>query len=311
MGIIEGIAPNETIWSARFVGDRAYIVTFENMDPLWTIDLSDPLNPTIMGELKIPGGSTYIPPLSDDTILTIRMGPADLETGEGLDWRNIRLSLFDVSDFNNPLETTTLTISPVEDVENPCWSWSSSEATYEHKAFQYWAPKSMVAIPMNTYTSGYYDYETRTYTECDREWVSKLMLTNVTEDSLTSYGEVDHSDFYSSEEYWWNSYSIRRSIFMGDYVYAISSKGITATNLTTLETTASIALEYENPYSNYYYYEDVAVEDTEDSPDREAEEENSTNDADEESERDSSGSSEGSEGDERCPDGSEGDSCRD
>ena len=311
MGIIEGIAPNETIWSARFVGDRAYIVTFENMDPLWTIDLSDPLNPTIMGELKIPGVSTYIHPLSDDTILTIGMGPADLETGEGLDWRNIRLSLFDVSDFNNPLETTTLTISPVEDIENPCWSWSSSEATYEHKAFQYWAPKSMVAIPMNTYTSGYYDYETRTYTECDREWISKLMLTNVTEDSLTSYGEVDHSDFYSSEEYWWNSYSIRRSIFMGDYVYAISSKGITATNLTTLETTASIALEYENAYSNYYYYEEVAVEDTEDSPDREAEEENSTNDADEESERDSSGSSEGSEGDEPCPDGSEGDSCRD
>jgi len=98
---------------------------------------------------------------------------------------------------------------------------------------------------------------------------------------------------------------------MGDYVYAISSKGITATNLTTLETTASIALEYENAYSNYYYYEEVAVEDTEDSPDREAEEENSTNDADEESERDSSGSSEGSEGDEPCPDGSEGDSCRD
>ena len=131
IGIIEGIAPNETIWSARFVEDRAYIVTFENMDPLWTIDLSDPANPTIMGELKIPGVSTYIHPISDTTLLTIGMGPADLETGEGLDWSNVRLSLFDVSDFTNPLETTTLTISPVEDENNPCWSWSSSEATYE------------------------------------------------------------------------------------------------------------------------------------------------------------------------------------
>ncbi|DAC28139.1 MAG TPA: hypothetical protein D7H99_03060, partial [Candidatus Poseidoniales archaeon] len=80
-----------------FVEDRAYIVTFENMDPLWTIDLSDPTNPTVMGELKIPGVSTYIHPLSNNTLLTIGMGPADLETGEGLDWSNVRLSLFDVS----------------------------------------------------------------------------------------------------------------------------------------------------------------------------------------------------------------------
>ena len=252
IGIVEGIAPNETIWSARFVEDRAYIVTFENMDPLWTIDLSDPANPTIMGELKIPGVSTYIHPISDSTLLTIGMGPADLETGEGLDWSNVRLSLFDVSDFTNPLETTTLTISPVEDENNPCWTWSSSEATYEHKAFQYWAPKSMLAVPMNTYTSGYYDYEASTYVECTREWVSKLMITNVTETSLTAYGEVDHSEFYESEQYWWNSYNIRRSIFMGDYIYAISANGITATNLTTMENSASLSLEYQNPYESYY-----------------------------------------------------------
>ena len=71
MGRVDGIAYNETIWSARFVEDRAYIVTFENMDPLWTIDLSNPTSPTIMGELKVPGVSTYIHPLSDDAILSI------------------------------------------------------------------------------------------------------------------------------------------------------------------------------------------------------------------------------------------------
>ena len=274
IGIVEGIAPNETIWSARFVEDRAYIVTFENMDPLWTIDLSDPTNPVIMGELKIPGVSTYIHPISENTLLTIGMGPADLETGEGLDWSNVRLSLFDVSDFTNPLETTTLTISPVEDENNPCWSWSNSEATYEHKAFQYWAPKSMLAVPMNTYTSGYYDYETRTYTECPREWVSKLMITNVTETSLTSYGEVDHSEFYDSEQYWWNSYNIRRSIFMGNYIYAISANGITATNLTTMENSASLQLEYQNPYESYYRVVEEGPSESEEDKDRgESEEE--------------------------------------
>ena len=68
MGRVDGIAYNETIWSARFVEDRAYIVTFENMDPLWTIDLSNPTAPRIMGELEVPGVSTYIHPLSDNAI---------------------------------------------------------------------------------------------------------------------------------------------------------------------------------------------------------------------------------------------------
>ena len=271
IGIIEGIAPNETIWSARFVEDRAYIVTFENMDPLWTIDLSNPANPTIMGELKIPGVSTYIHPISDNTLLTIGMGPADLETGEGLDWSNVRLSLFDVSDFTNPLETTTLTISPVEDENNPCWSWSSSEATYEHKAFQYWAPKSMLAVPMNTYTSGYYDYDARTYVECQREWVSKLMITNVTETSLTVYGEVDHSEFMTP-----SSIGGTHTTFVAQsswaITYAISANGITATNLTTMETSASIHLEYQNPYDNYY---SIMEDDREDTTEAQSSSENS------------------------------------
>ena len=70
---------------------------------------------------------------------------------------------------------------------------------------------------------------------------------------MTAYGEVDHSEFFESEQYWWNSYNIRRSIFMGDYIYAISANGITATNLTTMENSASLSLEYQNPYESYYW----------------------------------------------------------
>jgi hypothetical protein len=81
---------------------------------------------------------------------------------------------------------------------------------------------------------------------------------------MTVHGEVNHSSFYQSEEnnYWWNDFNIRRSIFMGDYVYAISSGGVTATNLTSMEQSASVQLDYQSPY-NYYYYDDVAVSDSE------------------------------------------------
>ena len=255
LGRVDGIAYNESIWSARFVGDRAYIVTFENMDPLWTIDLSDPTEPRIMGELEVPGVSTYIHPLSDDTILTIGLGPADEETGLGLDWSHTRLSLFDVSNFSDPQLSEVLSLSPVEDPENG-WSWAYSEATWEHKAFQYWEPKGMLAIPMNTYRYDYF-YDSAGKYHYDYDWVSKLMIVNISEDGMEIHGEVDHSEFYESDENrWWNSYNIRRSIFMGDYIYAISHGGITVTNLDSLNQTDSHQFEYP-AYEDDWYVEEV------------------------------------------------------
>ena len=249
MGRVDGIAYNETIWSARFVEDRAYIVTFENMDPLWTIDLSNPTSPTIMGELKVPGVSTYIHPLSDDAILTIGLGPADEETGLGLDWSNTRLSLFNVSNFSDPQETQTLSLSPVEDPTDG-WAWAWSEATWEHKAFQYWAPKGMLAVPLNTYRYDYY-YDEDGHYQYEYDWVSKLMIVNITEEGMELHGEVDHSQFYDTEEYhWWSSYNIRRSIFMGDYIYAISHAGVTVTHLDTLEEVDTLQLVQVEPYDS-------------------------------------------------------------
>ena len=262
LGRVDGIAYNESIWSARFVGDRAYIVTFENMDPLWTIDLSDPTEPRIMGELEVPGVSTYIHPLSDDTILTIGLGPADEETGLGLDWSHTRLSLFDVSNFSDPQLSEVLSVSPVEDPTNG-WSWAYSEATWEHKAFQYWEPKGMLAIPMNTYRYDYF-YDSAGKYHYDYDWVSKLMIVNISEDGMEIHGEVNHSEFYESDENrWWNSYNIRRSIFMGDYIYAISHGGITVTHLDSLNQTDSHQFDYP-AYEDYWYEEEVVDSSEED-----------------------------------------------
>ena len=136
VGFVGGIAEGETIWSARFVGNRGYLVTFMNIDPLWVLDLADPTNPTVLGELEVPGVSTYIHPIDDNTLLTIGIaGGAD---GLGLDWSMTQVSLFDVSDTSNPTLSDTLPVSPAytdencDDVITCGWSWSYSEATYEH-----------------------------------------------------------------------------------------------------------------------------------------------------------------------------------
>ena len=172
------------------------------------------------------------------------------------------MSLFDVSDTTNPLQDAALRISPVSRDRAHEWSWSWSEANYEHKAFQYWAPKALLAVPLSTYRSVDWYENGRYYYKY--EYISKLVLVEVneTEGTLSVYGEVNHSSLYDGNEdqnRWWDDRNIRRSIFMGDFVYAISSAGITATNLTTLTETASLAIPYSSPYNYYDGGDDVAV----------------------------------------------------
>ena len=77
------------------------------------------------------------------------------------------------------------------------------------------------------------------------------MIVNVTEEGLELHGEVDHSQFYDTEEYhWWSSYNIRRSIFMGDYIYAISHAGVTVTHLDTLEEVDTLQLVQVEQYDS-------------------------------------------------------------
>ncbi len=137
MGSIENIAPRETIQSARFVGTKGYVVTFEQIDPLFTLDLSDPANPRIVGELKVPGFSTFIVPMGEDHLLTV--GQDVPEAGFG-NW-GVQLSIFDVKDFANP----KLTHKVVLGQDRGAWS----EALYDPKAFAYYAVEGLLALPIS------------------------------------------------------------------------------------------------------------------------------------------------------------------
>ena len=265
VGIVDDIAPNETIWSVRFIGNRGYLVTFENIDPLWVIDLSNPLDPIILGELEVPGVSTYIHPVNENTLLTIGIGSG--EDGLGLDWSTTQISLFDVSEPTNPTLADSMSVSPAytddncEDIRNCGWSWSWSEATYEHKAFTYWAPEDLLAIPLSTYRyfyneSNYYNYE----------YISMLKLINVDIEnlSLSNHGEIEHSQFYNNNENdWWyhSSTSIRRSIFMGDYIYAFSSLGVTVHNTSKISLVEELSIPGQEP--PVWYYEEEEYESSE------------------------------------------------
>ncbi len=230
VGAVRGLAPGERIYAVRFMGDRGYIVTFRQVDPLFTLDLSKPNAPKAMGELKIPGFSTYLHPLDKDHLLSIGVDGNNFGTNG-----NLQLALFDVTDFKNPVQKHKLSI--------PTDQWNNDEALYNHKAFQYYAYKKVLAIPLTGYQTSrsQYDY---------RNWTSQMMLYNIDiEEGITAAGNVDHKDLIaeamsgqkesSSYKYGNNTFKMRRAVFMENTLFSISMVGIMANDLSQLSTPIS------------------------------------------------------------------------
>lgn len=189
IGQTPDLAKGERLYSARFDGDKGYVVTFRQVDPLFTIDLKNPHRPRVVGELKVPGFSTYIHMLDRTHLLTIGQD-ADVKTGRT---RGLKLSVFDVSDFARPREVKNLIFK--SDV--------SSESSYEHKAFSFYGQKGVLAIPAQQGSS---------YGPSR----SSLLLFQVTTSIIKAAGEVSMTGLQSA----------RRSFFADGFVYAIGEKGV-------------------------------------------------------------------------------------
>ena len=225
VGELTGIAPGERIYSARFSGDKGYLVTFEQIDPLFTLDLSAPTSPAVVGELKVPGYSSYLHPIGDDHILAVGMDGTDDGQITGL-----AVSLFDISDFANPSLLDKYTL------ESDDWSWSS--ALYDHHAFTY--HNGTLSIPAYTWT--------------DNEGFSGMLVIDVdlTANTLTELGRVDHTKLVSQsecryewegacEEYYWYAW-MQRSVVIEDSLFSISDYGVTASEQRSPETVQATVL---------------------------------------------------------------------
>ena len=159
IGTVGDIGRGEQVQSVRFVGEVGYVVTFRQIDPFYTIDLSDPANPAILGELKIPGFSSYLHPISDTLVLGVG-SDADAEgriTGA-------KVSLFDVSDLSAPREVAVWTAPD---------GWN--DVGWDHRAFLWWAPESLAVIPVTVWN----------------DWSGAVVL-RVADGTITEVGRVDH-----------------------------------------------------------------------------------------------------------------------
>ncbi|WP_332651710.1 beta-propeller domain-containing protein [Lysinibacillus sp. 54212] len=229
VGKLTDLARGERIYSARFMGDKAYIVTFKEVDPLFVIDVEDPKKPTVLGELKIPGFSNYLHPLSENHLIGIgydtkvRVDEASKQTF--VTTEGMKVSLFDVSDLENPKEV---------DVEIIGGRGTYSDVQHDHKALFRDAAKGYYGFPITLYEEG---------GEYGQKYLgSGALVYTITKEGITLTGDLI-TKAKAGEQYedWENL--VQRLLYINDAVYTISPSEIRAFDKDTFKKLGAVKLK--------------------------------------------------------------------
>jgi uncharacterized secreted protein with C-terminal beta-propeller domain len=206
IGSVENLAPGERIFSVRFMGEMGYVVTFRQVDPLFVLDLSDPENPKVTGELKVPGFSNYLHPISQDVLLGIGQD-VDENTGRQ---QGIKLSLFDVSDSGKPREIGNLILGD---------SGSYAEVLHNHKALMLKPDDDLIAFDatLNIYSD-----------KLTREAFNGLLVIKASETGeLELIKEISNDGIYGDY--------VKRPVYIDDILYYVLDDQIRAFNMDNYE----------------------------------------------------------------------------
>ena len=214
IGRIDNMAKGERIYSVRFIGKVGYIVTFEQVDPLFVIDLSNPRNPEIKGELKIPGYSSYLHPYDETHIIGIGYNTKSNGYG-GITTSNMKMSMFDVSDLSNPIEMFHVDIGGTS---------AYSDILYNHKALFEHKGKDLIGFPVTL----------REYRAKDDKDAFVLFHIDL-EKGFERYGEISKEIDYRT--------NIDRAIYIGDTLYTLADYEIRSYKLENLEELKTLKIE--------------------------------------------------------------------
>jgi uncharacterized secreted protein with C-terminal beta-propeller domain len=210
VGKLENLAEGERIYSVRFMGNKGYVVTFRQTDPFFVIDLNNPTDPKVAGELKIPGYSSYLHPYDENHVI-----------GLGKENNTVKLSLFDVTNVNAPTETAKYIVN--------IWDWADSQALQDPKAFLFDKQKELLVIPMYIMQYGGDDWQ--------GAYVFKLTLAG----GFELRGNITHQRPYN--QYVSNgTEAIPRALYIGNTLYTVSNARVQLNSLENLALIAEVDL---------------------------------------------------------------------
>ncbi|MFP4190318.1 MAG: beta-propeller domain-containing protein [Candidatus Woesearchaeota archaeon] len=234
VGELEGLAPEERIHSARFMGDTMHLVTFRTVDPLFSIDISDPRDPVVEGELKIPGVSDYLHPVEDNHLIGVGRDVKEL-SDERTVTGGVKLSLFDISDMDDPKEISTHVIGG---------SGSYTPVLNNHRSFLFDRSRGLVILPV----------EEREDTEIEerdgREFLPRgdtvfqgaYIFEADVDSGFDLKGKITHLDKGSNETHDDYRSEIVRSLIIRDRIYTLSMGKLMVHDLDSLDELAALEL---------------------------------------------------------------------
>lgn len=233
-GSLLGLAPGENIKSARYIGDKAYVVTFRRTDPLFVIDLKNPKAPKLMGELKIPGFSSYLHPIGDGLLLGV--GRDGDERGD----YGTKLSIFDVTNPTSPKEIQKISVGT-----------RSTELNMDsHKAVRYIASRSLVCVPVLDYTESHTVSEMLIYhVSAKKGFTLKARLT----------GDIPYPGTSAANRQFYCQYAtmMNRTTFIGKTLYAFSPRVVLSVDLDSFSKIGGLVLKHiptEDSFANRHSF---------------------------------------------------------
>ena len=242
IGRLEHLAPDEKIYSARFMGDLLYLVTFKQTDPLFVIDLSNPKKPGLLGELKIPGYSDYLHPYDETHLIGIGKNTTENNSG-GIVPTGIKIALFDVSNLNNPKLVDSVIIGE---------KGSDSAILSDHRAFLLDKERNIMAIPIREVT--YNPVEGSKYEGSHTEdvWQGTYVYGINPDTGFTEKGKIKQGTGSKTDDWWYGS-TVLRSLFMDDVLYTISRDRVVGSDLKNLtKRLMDIGIKHDNKPLIYY-----------------------------------------------------------
>jgi len=230
VGRLENLAQGEQIHSARFMGNRCYLVTFKKIDPLFVIDLTTPSEPLVLGQLKIPGYSDYLHPYDENHIIGIGKDTVEAEEGNFAWYQGIKIALFDVSDVEHPQEIDKYIIGD---------RGSDTPVLRDHKAFLFDRARGLLVLPVLVaeIDEAKYPNGLPSWTYGDYVFQGAYVF-NITSEGFELRGNITHleddSELIKSGYYFSSSYSVYRSLYIDNVLYTISAEKIKMNSLEDL-----------------------------------------------------------------------------
>lgn len=246
------LAKGEQMYSTRFMGDKAYLVTYKTIDPLFVIDLSNPTEPKVLGELKIPGYSTYLHPYDENHLIGIGMQTEekinrDIQgkvTSTTATITGMKMALFDVTDPTNPVEISSTVIGDRR---------TTSAILTNPKALLFSKEKELIAIPVNNYaeyisiaSSNTYEDTINAYKKNTTKYISEgysVYSINI-EKGINLKGIItqENIDNKSQDTYYYTNSKLLRGVYIENNLYTVSEKCIKVSDLETLKEISKIDL---------------------------------------------------------------------